>query len=88
MKRRHFSLLLSLLALVLLAVPPALAQDDDDTETAEIRKIIKEYIANTIFAPETLDDCLGLSDAASCKASRRGGFRPQLPSNPHRFGRP
>lgn len=74
MQRRHLSLLFSLLALVLLAVPPALAQDNDDTETAEIRKIIEEYINNTIFAPATLDSCLGLSDAASCKASDQAGF--------------
>lgn len=74
MKHHVLSKFLVLLALLLVAVVPATAQDEDDTETQEIRKIIEEYIAKTIFAPATLDSCLGLSDGVSCKASDVAGF--------------
>ncbi len=72
MKNQLLSRCFLLLAMLLVAVAPVAAQDD--TETQEIRKIIEEYIAKTIFAAETLDDCLGLSDGVSCKASDAAGF--------------
>ena len=75
MKKRNLSFLLGLLALLLAIAPPALAQTEEDpTETAEIRAVIREYIRNTMFAADTLQDCLGLSGAASCKVSDAAGF--------------